>query len=57
MDRQAKVDQQEELSRRLSDIGRSTIKAKPDLAVMEHSLVLLLWRVSKLSGDGLDAEA
>ena len=48
MDQQAKVDQQKVLIGRLSDIGRSTIKAKRDLAGMEHSLSLLLRRVMRL---------
>ena len=57
MDQQAKVDQQKVLIGRLSAIGRSTMKANRDLAGMEHSLSLLLGRVSRLSGNGPDVSS
>jgi alkylation response protein AidB-like acyl-CoA dehydrogenase len=57
MDQQAKVDQQKELVRRLAAIGRSTMRAKRDLAGMEHSLSLLLGRLERLAGVGPDASA
>ena len=56
-EQEAKIDQQRLLIGQLAASGRLTAKAKRDLAVMEHSLILLLGRVARLAGVGPDVSA
>jgi hypothetical protein len=52
---EAEIDQQRLLICQLAADGRSTVKAKQDLGVMERSLILLLSRMARLTGVEPDA--
>ena len=52
-EQEEKIDQQRLLIRQFAASGRSTAKAKQDLAVMEHSLILLLGRLTRLSASAV----
>lgn len=54
MEQEAKIGQQRQVIGQLAAHGRPTVKAKRDLTVMEHALILLRGRVARLSGTASD---